>query len=119
MGKIVASDPSHERYKKLIQDTLERFPRDVKEKIEADLKKPIIFLISQNEYGAHDEGIIVLNTGKIDNEELCDNQIQYVIAHELTHFYLGQPPPMKPGMREQQETDVEQLLKKWGFTKNP
>ena len=119
MGVIVSSDTSNERYKQLIQNTLKRFPIDVKNKIEADSKKPIIFLISQKEYGAHNEGIIVLNVGKIDNEKLCENQIQYAIAHELTHFYLGHPSPMKPGMREQQESEVKELLKKWGFTDNP
>ena len=113
--QIGITHPSQQKYKDYINKVLNKLP--IKDRVKI-CEEYFVCLVGYNytdQFGHTDKDVIVLNTQLID-ELWFEAQKMRIIAHEFAHHILKHPPPMKSGMKEQHEKEVETLLEEWGFS---
>jgi hypothetical protein len=114
-GDVAKED---EKCKLLIAKTLQKLPKEVREKVLDE----VIFIIANSCYGtiwnmnlgnekSMKKTFILLNfTAMRKKSEISKMSI---IAHEIAHFILGHGNPLTPSS----EKEADDLIKKWGFKK--
>jgi Zn-dependent peptidase ImmA (M78 family) len=100
----------------------EKIPHDVIEKVEKKCNIWVLGLEGGTVITNQNKGIICLNWFSIDKIMHCnDEELQFIIAHEIAHFVLGNTEfehtkNSKNELRKK-EKEANDLLKSWGFSR--
>lgn len=112
--EIIYADEEHEPYGDLIQGVLDKLPEPVARRL---CRECVFILMGSESYGQYhdrmDRYMILLNPALMDKDKLSPKEKQYVITHEIVHFYKKHNTN-NPDDKDD-EIEAEELAARWGF----